>query len=262
MNCKNCEKPLQQDDKFCSLCGAQVVAEKLTDAQVVREFSERYLSFDNKFLSTFKTLFTHPEWVVNGYLNGLRVRYVNPITYLIIAVTLSGLNVYLTKNGYFGDIDYAGMGGNQKTPIDMKEYMNSIYDFNSVIIFMAIPMLAFISKIVFYNFKQVNFAEHNLIYFYTYSQTSILNVLFLPLVLLLKIEYLHYALFTFVLMIGYHFFALQRIFNLTVKKMVYKTLLFIPIISLFYFIFSMVVAVIYVLYLISSGKINPQDFAQ
>ncbi|WP_321540721.1 zinc-ribbon domain-containing protein [Flavobacterium piscinae] len=30
MNCKNCQKPLLLEDKFCSDCGAQVVTQKLT----------------------------------------------------------------------------------------------------------------------------------------------------------------------------------------------------------------------------------------
>jgi hypothetical protein len=123
MNCKNCEINLDINDKFCAQCGAQVVKEKLTIKKVIYEFSERYLSFDNKFLTTFKTLFTHPEWVINGYLNGLRVRFVNPITYLIIAVTLSGFNIFLMKRGYLGNIDYNVFSGDQKAPIDMKEFI-------------------------------------------------------------------------------------------------------------------------------------------
>ncbi|WP_396149964.1 DUF3667 domain-containing protein [Flavobacterium sp.] len=262
MSCKNCQKLLQQEDKFCPNCGAQVVTQKLTVKKVIHEFSERYLSFDNKFLSTFKTLFTHPEWVVNGYLDGLRIRYVNPITYLIIAVTLSGINVYLTKNGYLGDIDYAAMSGNQKTPFDMKGFMNSLYDYNSIIVFSGIPLIAIISKIVFFNYKQFNFAEHNLIYFYTYSQTSILTVLVIPLLLLFQIEYVYYAFFTFAILFGYHFFALKRIFKLTMKQIILKTLLFIPVLFAFYIVISLFFGILYFVYLLSSGKFNPQDFAQ
>ena len=152
MSCKNCKRPLLIEDKFCSDCGAQVVTQKLTVKKVIHEFSERYLSLDNKFITTFKTMFTHPEWVVNGYLDGLRMRYVNPISYLIIAVTLSSINVYLMRNGYFGEIDYASMSGNQKTPFDMKDYMNSVYDYNSILVFSILPLLALVSKIVFFNY--------------------------------------------------------------------------------------------------------------
>ncbi len=262
MNCRNCQKSLLPEDKFCSNCGAQVVTQKLTVKKVIHEFSERYLSFDNKFLTTFKTLFTHPEWVVNGYLEGLRIRYVNPITYLIIAVTLSGINVYLMKKGYFGEIDYASMSGNQKAPFDTKEYMNSIYDYNSVMIFMGIPLLSLVSKIVFYNYKQFNYAEHNLIYFYTYSQTSILIVLSIPFILIFDIDYVYYSLISFVIMFGYHLFALKRIFQLSLKKIILKTLLFLPIGFALYILVSLVFGTILLGYLLLTGKLNLEAFAR
>lgn len=262
MSCKNCQKPLLIEDKFCSDCGAQVVTQKLTVKKVIHEFSERYLSLDNKFITTFKTMFTHPEWVVNGYLDGLRMRYVNPISYLIIAVTLSSINVYLMRNGYFGEIDYASMSGNQKTPFDMKDYMNSVYDYNSILVFSILPLLALVSKIVFFNYKQFNYAEHNLIYFYTYSQTSILTILFIPFVLIFNVEYVYYTLLSIIIMFGYHFFALKRIFQLSLKKIILKTLLFIPVGFAFYMIFSIIMVVVVMIYLISSGKVNLQDFAK
>lgn len=262
MNCKNCQLQLKENDNFCSYCGSPIVTQKVTVKKMLVEFSEKYLSFDNKFFKTFKTLFSHPEWVVNGYLNGLRVRYVNPMTYLIIAVTISGINVFLIKRGYFGEMDYSSMSGNEKSPINMNEFMNSVYDYNSVLIFTAIPLLSLISKIVFYNFKQYNYAEHNLIYFYTYSQTSILTVLFIPIILIFEIDYMIYAMITFLIMISYHFFALKRIFKLSTKEIFYKTLLFLPVGFLFYIVISLFFGIIYLFYLYSTGQLNMASFAQ
>jgi hypothetical protein len=262
MNCKNCQIELKENDNFCPNCGEQIVTQKITIKKMIIEFSEKYLSFDNKFLITFKTLFTHPEKVVNGYLQGLRVRYVNPMTYLIIAVTISGINVFLIKRGYFGEMDYSSLSGNQKSPFDMNEYMNSIYDYNSILIFTAIPLLALISKIVFYNYKEYNYAEHNLIYFYTYSQTSILTVLFIPVILIFDIDYMIYAIITFVIMISYHFFALKRIFQLSTKQIFIKTLLFIPVGFMFYLIIILLGGILTFGYLILSGKLNMAAFAQ
>lgn len=262
MNCKNCQNSMETADKFCSNCGAQVVTKKLTIKNILYDFSERYLSFDNKFLATFKTLFTHPEWVINGYLNGLRVRYVNPITYLIIAITLSGFNIFLMKRGYLGEIDYGAFSGNQKSPFDMKEFMNSFYDYNSVLIFFSIPYLALLSKIVFYNFKQFNYAEHNLIYFYTYSQSSIFVLLFIPFLIIFNLDFYSYSIFTIVFMLVYHAYALKRVFSLTGKQLILKTFIFIPVGVIFYIILSIILIIIYFVYLISTGKFNPQDFAQ
>lgn len=262
MNCKNCEIDLDINDKFCAQCGAQVVNEKLTIKKVLFDFSERYLSFDNKFLITFKTLFTHPERVITGYLNGLRVRYVNPITYLIIAVTLSGFNIVLMKRGYLGNIDYNAFSGDQKAPFDMKEFMNTVYDYNSILIFFCIPYLALLSKLVFYNYKQFNYAEHNLIYFYTYSQSSIFVLLFIPFLIIFKLDFYSYSLFTVLFMLVYHSYALKKVFNLSGKQLIVKTLLFIPIGFIFYIILSIILMIVFLVYLVSSGKFNLDTFAQ
>lgn len=262
MDCKNCELELTANNKFCANCGGQIVTQKLTVKRVFTEFSERYLSFDNKFLATFKMLLIGPEKVVNGYLEGLRMRYVNPISYLIIAVTLSGINLFLMRRGYFGKIDYAEISGNEKSAFDMNEFMNSIYEYNSILIFTAIPLLALISKIVFYNKKEFNFAEHNLIYFYTYSQTSIVTVLLIPIILVFNIPYMDYALITMVWMIAYHFYALKRIFNLTTKQIIFKTLLFIPIGLLFYLTLILIFGIGLFVYLLSTGKLNLEGLAQ
>lgn len=262
MLCKNCEISLQPEDKFCNQCGAPVVTQKLTLKKVLGEFTEKYLSLDNKFLKTFKTLFTRPDEVVNGYLSGVRMKFVNPITYLFIAVTLSGINVFLMRKGYLGNIDYSRVTGDQKAPFDMNVYMNTVYDYNSLIVFSFLPLLALISKIVFYNFKNYNYAEHNVIYFYTYSQMSVLMVLAVPFVMIFNLDYFIFTFSSILVMIVYHFYALRKIFQLSVKQMVVKTLLFLPIGFLFYIILSFAFAFIFVIYMISTGQFNPQDFAK
>lgn len=71
MSCKNCQKSLVPEDKFCSNCGAQIVTQRLTVKKVIHEFSQRYLSFDNKFLSTFKTMLVGGEWLFGWIKNAL-----------------------------------------------------------------------------------------------------------------------------------------------------------------------------------------------
>lgn len=262
MNCKNCETQLQPEHKFCSHCGAPVVTQKLTVKKVFGEFTERYLSLDNKFLVTFKALFSRPEVVVNGYLDGVRLKFVNPITYLFVAVTLSGINVFLMRKGYLGTMDYTQVTGDQQTPFDMNAYMNTVYDYNSLIVFSFLPLLALISKLVFYNFKNYNYAEHNVIYFYTYSQMSLLMVLTVPFVMIFNLEYFKFTFAYILVMIAYHFYALRKIFQLSVKQMIVKTLLFLPIGFLFYIILSFAFAFIFIVYMISTGQFNPQDFVK
>ena len=55
----------------------------------------------------------------------------------------------------------------------------------------------------------------------------------------------------------YHGYILKRIFQLNAKEMVLKTLIFIPLFIMFYFIASVAIALIVIL----TGDFSLQDFA-
>jgi hypothetical protein len=63
-------------------------------------------------------------------------------------------------------------------------------------------------------------------------------------------------------MLVYHAYALKRVFSLSGKQLLLKTFIFIPVGVIFYIILSIILIIIYFVYLISTGKFNPQDFAQ
>ena len=89
MNCKNCNLLISDKDNFCNSCGAKVIRNRLTIKSLFEDFSEQFLNYDNKFLQTFLHLFTKPEVVIDGYINGTRKKYVNVISYFAIALTLA-----------------------------------------------------------------------------------------------------------------------------------------------------------------------------
>jgi hypothetical protein len=258
MDCKNCEYVVVEHDLFCCQCGAPLKVKRLTVGSVFREFSERYFSFDNKFLTTILTLLKNPELVVNGYINGLRIRYINPISFLFIAVTLSGIQIYLLKNGYLVFNLEMMNEEDAKIPFEMKEFYDWIYDHQSLIMFLSIPFLALVSKIVFLKNKNFNYAEHNLIYFYTYSFITIFSILFLlPFFLVTKTEFIHYSYTSFIVLFCYHVFALKRIFKLNRKQILLKSLLFFLVISLLYLLIIVIATVCIFIYMISTGQMNP-----
>lgn len=241
MNCKNCQKALHQDDKFCSNCGAKVILNRITIKQIVSDLSLMYFSFDNKFFVTFKAIFEDPSDVVNGYINGLRMRYVNPISYFIIAVAMGGIFSILMVRGYLVEIDYAQFT-DPKSPVKMEEIMSKVADYNNLIYLISLPFLALMSKIVFFNLKQFNYAEHLVIYAYTYSQCAILSFLFIPILYMVKPSMNYYSLFSIVLYIILHVYFLKKIFKLTHRQVFLKTLFFIPVFLVFYFGMTIVFA--------------------
>jgi len=186
--CKNCGTPLDLDQRFCSHCGAKRMHNRLNTRNLLEDFTERFLNIENVFLKTFIDLFTKPEVVINGYIGGLRKRYMSAFSYFAVALTIGSIYIFLfrnwfldTENGLFNGFFTGLEAGAQSNGGDgVMELVNFIFDYNSFISFLYIPFFAVISKIVFWNYKEVNFIEHIVIYLYAYSQTQIItNVLFI-----------------------------------------------------------------------------------
>ena len=110
MNCKNCEGSLRTDYSYCSNCGAKVIRNRLTIKNLWYDVTERFFNVDNTFLKTFLHLFSKPEVVVDSYVKGVRKRYLNPIAYFTIALTLSGILLYILKKFFLKDIDFSVLG--------------------------------------------------------------------------------------------------------------------------------------------------------
>lgn len=70
MNCKSCNNTLRDTQNYCDDCGAKVIRNRLTPKVLATQVNKEFISFDNKFLKTFIDLFTKPEVVINGYING------------------------------------------------------------------------------------------------------------------------------------------------------------------------------------------------
>ena len=56
-----------------------------------------FFSVDNKLLKTFLHLFSKPEAVIVGFIEGTRKKYINVVQYFAIALTLIGLQVFLME---------------------------------------------------------------------------------------------------------------------------------------------------------------------
>ena len=80
MNCKNCHTELSEHDDYCRNCGARIIRNRLTFRNLFEHLSETFFNYDNKLLRTLIDLIKKPEDVIVGYINGVRKKYVNPIS--------------------------------------------------------------------------------------------------------------------------------------------------------------------------------------
>lgn len=106
--CKNCEHPINETDKFCPNCG-QKTFERLELKTLLGELASTYFAWDSKLFKTLRLLLFKPGEVSKEYIKGKRKNYVAPMRVYFFFSVLFFLSV-----AYFasGDRDQAFEAGN------------------------------------------------------------------------------------------------------------------------------------------------------
>lgn len=243
MNCKNCETILTDTSDFCNDCGAKVIRNRLTIKALFSHFSEEFLSYDNKFLKTFIHLFSKPEAVIGCYINGTRKKYVNVISYFALAITISGLQLYLLNKYFPGLVDISSITVEGQEEF-AKNNLEFTQEYQSIIMMISVPIYAIISKIVFFNIKTSNYTEHLVMFMYIFSQMAIFGALFQIIGAVFGISLGTIGIIFLPIQILYSSYCLKRLFNLSLKGIILKMLFFLVILSIAIVIFSILYLVI------------------
>lgn len=172
-------------------------------------------------------------------------------------MTFSGLYLFIVQK-YFPELfDFSEAFGSDSQREFGTKLTNMTTEYNSLLYFILIPALALISRIVFFN-KRYNYTEHLVLFFYTMPLFSMFSSLVtLMIALFIPAEFMLISLGLYGVFFIHHCFVFKQIFELSIKQLILKILLFIPVFLIFYFgivIFLLIVA-------FTMGYINPQDFA-
>ena len=128
MNCKNCQTPQRTDFNYCPACGAKVVVNRLSFKNLTYDISERFFDLDNTFIKTVAQLCIQPEKVIDAYIQGVRKRYLNPISHLGIALTLSGILIFTMQKVLTPDIMHAY--GGHLSEKDPQKVFDTVFDYS------------------------------------------------------------------------------------------------------------------------------------
>ncbi|WP_421805499.1 DUF3667 domain-containing protein [Flagellimonas sp.] len=254
MTCKNCDARLRTDYLYCPACGAKVIRNRITIKNLWTDFLERYFNLDNTFIRTVVHLTTTPEVVIEGYLQGIRRKYLNPISYMGIAITLSGLIVFLMVKS--GDAMNFDMLNNNVSTRYQEKLMDFILDYQALIFLLYVPMMTIAGWLCF-DKKRYNFAERTIIFMYSLGHYSI--IIFLPSILLLLFipeQYVNFSLIAMPLMMAYTTYVIVRISKSRGVKLIVRLLLFYFILLILYFAFSIALP----LFLLLIGELKVEDF--
>lgn len=238
MDCKNCLKVLQEENNYCEECGAKVIRNRLTLKSVWVEFSEKVFNFDNAFFKTFLALFSKPEEVINGYINGVRKKYIPVFSYYALAITFAGLQIFIIRKFFPESLDINALipegSPQQGTNIDW------IYDYYSLLALLNLPIYAFIAKLVFTGFKKYNYTEHLVIFTYIIAQYTFTNFLIILIATGLGVNFYVIGNILNVLLIIYSSYCYQRLYPLTLKQSLMRFLLFLGILIVLLFLIGII----------------------
>ncbi len=169
MQCKNCKNALSESHKYCEVCGAKVIKNRLTPKVLAEQINKEFISIDNRFLKTFVDLFKKPEIVILTYINGTRKRYLDVLQYFAISLTLVGVQVFFMTTFYPEVLDFDmnflmsdEMKSNPKSNPFATLKLEQINNFQGLLYIATVPFSAFASWITYaiLGKKEYNFTEH------------------------------------------------------------------------------------------------------
>ena len=235
MTCKNCQTTLRTDFSYCPGCGAKVIRKRITLKNLWTDFAERFFNLDNTVLKTISHLFTQPEQVIGGYLNGQRKKYLNPISYFTIALTLSGLLVFIIQRFYGAEVFDFSHGAGQATPEFAKKWAEIVFDLNAFFFVMYIPVLAFPAYLIM-NKAKYNFPENLIVFIYILAHYSVCSFpVSLVSVAIDPAGYLDLSRVVIGLMLVYCIYVLQRLHHFSWKALFLRSSLFLGLVVILFF---------------------------
>lgn len=254
MTCKNCETSLTPEQKFCPNCGELTKSKRLTLKSIIALFFSDLLSYDNKFLKTFKALTIKPEHVIDGYVQGFRKKYVNVISYLGLAITLIGLQFFVLRR-FFPELLVAdsfasseAFKGSSKF-MDINLFLESFYQYQGIITVIFIPIYALASALLFLDKRKYNLAEHFVINLYTNAHFFIFWFVFTMILLPLKINYNLFSQFALIPMLIYMTYTFKRLFKISITNSIIRVIAYYIMVFIVMMVFILIVAIGYGIYL-------------
>ncbi|MDB5253829.1 MAG: hypothetical protein JWP27_2998 [Flaviaesturariibacter sp.] len=166
--CPSCHAPFA--GAFCSVCGEkQRSAHDLTLGHFIEESVEGFTHFDNKFIRSFKTLFTRPGLMTTHFEEGVRVPYMKPVqlffvSNLLFFVLSGGMNVFaISLKNYTGYTKIAALLQQRFTKEQLATvqvaFNEKVLAQSKAFIFLFIPFIALACALLFYR-KRKPFTLH------------------------------------------------------------------------------------------------------
>jgi len=266
MKCKNCHAELTESSKFCNVCGAKVVKQRITAKGLISDVAENVLGWDNKYFFTIKTLLSKPGVLLREYLEGTRKKYVNPFTFLVIGMTLAIFTfnffdeqfIEANKGAQKAQMEwmaekFGGINNSEEFQAEQLEtsekQIRFLLKYFNIFIVLLLPIYSFLAFIVYR--KPYNYGEHIVINSFIQGLSFIsISILFL---ISLVTHPLLYGLNSLLLLIFYAY-AYGKLYKLSVGQSIKKVFIFIAIVMGIATVIIIISAVIVAVSIYKMGK--------
>ncbi len=166
MICINCQS--EHTERYCPNCGQKSEIPEITFGSMFNAAFTTITNMDKGYLFNAKNLLLDPSKIVKDYIQGKRKNIFNPISFLIITVTL-----YLVAESFI-DFSIAKINNDGRafemgyeTGKFIKEYFKYFWIF-------SIIWLSLSTKLVF---RRYNFAEHLAINSFVVGQATLIGLI-------------------------------------------------------------------------------------
>lgn len=175
--CINCDTKVESS--FCPNCGQKTQIRPITWKGLFAELSSRWLGMDNRLARTFVNLWRRPDVVIENYLQGNRVRYVGPLSYLVImsALYIFSFSIFGVSTAEFlqdSSENFQASNQSEQQAAFMTDFMGKISDNMRLLVASLIPFMA-LGLITMY--RRRNYLENFLLVSYITSQMLWLSIL-------------------------------------------------------------------------------------
>ena len=251
MNCKTCENTLRSDFSYCPSCGAKIIRNRLTLKNIWQDLSFQVFNLDNTLFKTFRQLFTKPDVVIESFISGARKKYMNPVSYFAIAITLSGVMFYILRNWYHISLTENNLN---RTNAPNMEF---IFDYQGLLSYLLMPVYALMTWVLFLDIKKLNFTEHLVANAYTTAQVSFVQVVVsIPLFGFFNINYQNFNWLLLLFSVSFQFYAFKKLHKVGVFNIVLRAIAYLV---MFAFVMLGIGFLILIIGLLT-GTMNLEDF--
>lgn len=207
-NCKNCGHVLE--GAFCSYCGQRASVKRISMPYLLSEATNSLLQLNRGLFFTIKELFVRPGHSLRAFLEGKRVGYYKPVSFLLLTTTVYIVSTYLSGRHTFFYEFIVGFesGANPGPSVAETPFAKWMSKYQVYVPLLLLPIFSLSNYLTFIK-SGYNYLEHVVLNFYITGQQMILYLL-LGFVFYKENMFM---LFPIVIVVLYNFWVLNQLFD-------------------------------------------------